>query len=424
MLATLVCILALQTAASAQPTRDYEQSPNRDDVDPHISISNPNESLRSRLGDLHQLSETEKLLLRLAHDPNLLPKDLQDELRENVKKHPELVNKAAEQLRSNPALLAELQKSREGTKLNEEQERFVRELIQAKQPQMPQPGRPTPDAPPRNPESTSSAPGAGNDQPSAASPPEPKPPEPEKANDYLARQVDKLAAVFNKLGDDKDAMLFRSLARSLARPDFLDSAINDGKLAQMVRRLEDNFRKLNLEQVSSGDWAGLFKDWSLPDLPWPDFSSSGESGTVGLRESKRESQPISPLFWAGLLLLLVLILWKGKQILGVKADNPADRWHLGPWPVSPDHVSSRGDLVKAFEYLAFLLLGRAAQPRNHLALAAALAGTGDAPRQAAANRLAHLYEQARYAPEADLLPEVELASARHDLAMLAGVGRA
>jgi hypothetical protein len=96
---------------------------------------------------------------------------------------------------------------------------------------------------------------------------------------------------------------------------------------------------------------------------------------------------------------------------------------LGPWPVRPESVSTRDDLVRAFEYLALLLLGPGARSRNHRAIAAGL-GRDDAARRGAAERLAALYEQARYAPPDEALPEAELAAARADLSLLAGVAAA
>jgi hypothetical protein len=72
-----------------------------------------------------------------------------------------------------------------------------------------------------------------------------------------------------------------------------------------------------------------------------------------------------------------------------------------------------------------LCLGPAARPCHHLELAARLGGpTADAERRRAAGELARLYEQARYAPEDDQLSADDLAAARRDLCLLAGVGAA
>ena len=50
--------------------------------------------------------------------------------------------------------------------------------------------------------------------------------------------------------------------------------------------------------------------------------------------------------------------------------------------------------------------------------------SGWARQQAAAERLARLYEQAKYAPPEEPLTEAELADARGDLSYLAGVAAA
>ncbi len=111
--------------------------------------------------------------------------------------------------------------------------------------------------------------------------------------------------------------------------------------------------------------------------------------------------------------------WMGFAVARRQAGAKANGWSPGPWPVHPSRVSTRQDLVRAFEHLAYLCLGRAAGPLNHRDVASRLGQTG-AGRAAAAGRLARLYEQARYAPPDEGLPPDELAAARGDLAALAG----
>jgi hypothetical protein len=101
-----------------------------------------------------------------------------------------------------------------------------------------------------------------------------------------------------------------------------------------------------------------------------------------------------------------------------QAGGGSKAWSAGPWPVHPSRVSTREDLIRAFEHLAFLRLGLRARPLNHIDLAGRLGDTGDRAESAA--RLSHLYEQARYAPPDELLPADELAAARGDLSTLAG----
>jgi hypothetical protein len=82
-------------------------------------------------------------------------------------------------------------------------------------------------------------------------------------------------------------------------------------------------------------------------------------------------------------------------------------------------------LIQAFEYFSVLQLGPNARAWNHQDIARRLSleikASDDPSRAQATQRLASTYEQARYAPLSDLLPEVELATARNDLCLLAGV---
>jgi hypothetical protein len=91
---------------------------------------------------------------------------------------------------------------------------------------------------------------------------------------------------------------------------------------------------------------------------------------------------------------------------------------LGPWPVDPARISSREELIRAFEYLALSRLGEAARTAHHHAIAGLL-GTSD-DRARAAQALAALYESARYDPSPQDLFEAAWAAARRDLCLLSG----
>jgi hypothetical protein len=86
-------------------------------------------------------------------------------------------------------------------------------------------------------------------------------------------------------------------------------------------------------------------------------------------------------------------------------------------------VATRQDLIRAFEYLSLLRLGPAARTWNHRAIAERL-GAAEAERRRVAGRLATLYEQARYAPAGDPLPEGAFQEARRELGFLAGAATA
>src|SRR5262249_39439059 len=90
-----------------------------------------------------------------------------------------------------------------------------------------------------------------------------------------------------------------------------------------------------------------------------------------------------------------------------------------PWPVAPAAVTTREDLVKAFEYLSLLKFGRDALSWNHLEIAAQFVQRQPESSQAA-GRLANLYEHARYAPGDESLPDEVVQMARRELTFLAG----
>jgi hypothetical protein len=121
--------------------------------------------------------------------------------------------------------------------------------------------------------------------------------------------------------------------------------------------------------------------------------------------------------------VLVVVLWRGAGWAQAVAEARRKAWRLGPWPVTIDGVRTREHLVRAFEYLSLLLLGRPAQTRHHLALARDIGQQPDVwpeERRESADALAALYEQARYAPPADDLSEQQLEQARRELRRLAG----
>jgi hypothetical protein len=172
--------------------------------------------------------------------------------------------------------------------------------------------------------------------------------------------------------------------------------------------------------------------WNLPELR----SGVAKLPTVHLPSLPRPRLPFGGPMMPGVpsgsastrqVILLLLLLAAGGFLLWravgrLRTVPPAARgWRLGPWPIDPAHITTRAELVRAFEHLSLLLLGPAARTRNHLAVAAALVGTGPdaARRQNAAAELADLYEQARYAPEEGPLTPEQLAAARRDLCLLA-----
>jgi hypothetical protein len=91
---------------------------------------------------------------------------------------------------------------------------------------------------------------------------------------------------------------------------------------------------------------------------------------------------------------------------------------LGPWPVRPEDVSTRTELIRAFDYLALLRLGPAARSWHHRAVARQWAALSEAS-QAPAETLAGLYETARYTDGPEALTDAERERARQALLTLA-----
>jgi hypothetical protein len=228
------------------------------------------------------------------------------------------------------------------------------------------------------------------------------------------------------MGEWADSPLGNSLKNALRRagqhgpPEGMSFDLSD-KTRGLSNTLGKVGEYLPTERLRSLDLAGRLRNVHLPTLP------SGGMHAPSLPSAPRASGAgvLQGLLWALVLLTLGAVLWKSLRWYREQAAN-GDGWKLGPWPVRPEAVATRQQLVSAFEYLALLCLGPVALACNHLDLAARLGareGT-DVEMRRAAEHLARLYEQARYAPSDEALPAEQLAAARRDLCLLAGVAGA
>jgi hypothetical protein len=155
-------------------------------------------------------------------------------------------------------------------------------------------------------------------------------------------------------------------------------------------------------------------NWQLPAMPQP-----------ALPPISAPSLPSASAFgtlaaWLLAIGLIAVLLWQASRWL--KFAEPSMRsaaQRLGPWPVDPQRVSTRAELVQAFDYLALLVLGSQARTSNHNAVARSFAEQ-DATCSVAAGQLAALYEQARYVDGTDPLPSSDRDQARRLLNQLAG----
>jgi hypothetical protein len=189
-------------------------------------------------------------------------------------------------------------------------------------------------------------------------------------------------------------------------------------------RVPDKLRLPDTWLPRLNDWAGRMPKVKLPNLPnWrfnpPNLGrwSPSFGGPPSFSAPSLGSISVSDnLYWALAPLLIALMAWVFYQKLG--RDSAMDRSGVrrGPWPVDPARVTTRTQLVQAFDYLALLLLGDEVRTWNHVAVAKKLGEK--APRRPAAGALAQLYELARYTPGDDVLsPEAQAAARRHLVAL-------
>lgn len=150
-------------------------------------------------------------------------------------------------------------------------------------------------------------------------------------------------------------------------------------------------------------------------IPLPDLGAPGASDLHGPSFSSIGQAAIWIL--AAMIALLILarfVRWPKRKKAVVEFQRP----DLGPWPVRPETVSTRAELVKAFDYLALWTLGLRVQSWNHHAVASLWCE--QTPTCADdASALANLYEQARYTDGVEPLSDKDRDVARQSLAKLA-----
>jgi hypothetical protein len=250
----------------------------------------------------------------------------------------------------------------------------------------------------------------------------------------------------------------RDFLKTAERWDLDDLAKDSPALREAMRDLQHYFA--DPERLTRGwnhkgleRWTTVLQPkggWlrSLPDLSWarpdnlalpsvprpnvglPRLGSWGGVRAVGGIGLPRLRGPAGGfalgqgLLWVAVVAVAGLALWQVLRRSGAGVPRGAQApWKPGPWPVDPAHVATAAQLIQAFEYLSLLHLGQGARSQNHRAIAAHLGGDGeqDSQRRQAADELASLYEQARYAPAAETLSAAALACARRDLCFFAGV---
>jgi hypothetical protein len=138
----------------------------------------------------------------------------------------------------------------------------------------------------------------------------------------------------------------------------------------------------------------------LPTLNSPSWPSLGTAAT-----------------WLLLLAFLLAAAWQLRRWTGRKRAKDDHRAGLGPWPVRPEAVATRAELVQAFDYLALWSLGLGVKTWNHRAVVERWAELSPSSTSAA-HALAALYEIARYTEGEEALPDAVREQARRSLLQL------
>jgi hypothetical protein len=259
------------------------------------------------------------------------------------------------------------------------------------------------------------------------------PPPPPAQTEEQTQRAEWLLQLTERLGG-KASPLQQSPAWQQALRDLQRSMLNPARgslgLPEQTRLAD----YLHLDKFSGS--AEKARSW-LPHVDWskhrieiqpPDWQapSLGSAAAVGGKPGSAWETPM----WLVVLVALAFLTWRLLAWQHTRRTRAAAAgWKLGPWPVDPAGVTTREELVRAFEYLALRFLGPVVRTWNHREIATSLGGeAGTAPtvrgmdeRRYAAAQLAFLYEQARYAPPQEVLPGADLAAARRHLCFLAGV---
>ncbi len=213
------------------------------------------------------------------------------------------------------------------------------------------------------------------------------------------------------------------------------------------RDLRGSFDHPDAGRLSNGEWAskvGLSQDRALQltegalrrlgDLPKPNaelWNWARSLPTFNQVPAPRIAAPELPTFdslapssfgaaatWITLIAILLFAAWRMRYSARRAPTRSDHRATLGPWPVRPDAVSTRTELVQAFDYLALWSLGLDVKSWNHQAVACRWCERSPGCVNSA-QALAALYEQARYTDGVDELPSPQRKKARQSLVHLA-----
>ncbi len=252
--------------------------------------------------------------------------------------------------------------------------------------------------------------------------PEPPPPPPDSTPDWFRKQAADWASSWTKGVRNLDNDTLRGIVEQIRKSGLAPS---DLELPTWIKDATGSFSgDLKSWLPSLGGTPEsireLFGDLSLPSVGnWevgrPDLPSAEEAGQSGA--------------WLLGLVLLALVGWglwqsRGFGLFGSEAIGRSGR-RLGPCPVPPEKVTTRGQLVQCFEYLARKILGQPAETSHHHETARRMRQrAATTAQEQAAVELGELYELARYSPPDEALPPDALDRARAALRQLATVNAA
>ncbi|HXG11493.1 MAG TPA: hypothetical protein VNK04_17190 [Gemmataceae bacterium] len=387
--------------------------------------------LRERLGQAEEARQAHELIEKLLQNPNL-PEEYRktlERLRNGERDLSAIDPKVLNDIRT----FAERQKKLPADQRNLPPEQLDRleKLLQEQREDKPA-ARPTERRPP-----------AAKPPPKPPSKPPPEyqpsadrlPAALEEQNDVRFRQ--RLLQLVERFADVpiRDSGPLRRLEEGLSRrrlrpgEDWLPFAKSRETLRAQLPQLG---RSLRFDRIlREGEW--LFRsspgpldtgDWRVGRSFGGGVSSSGGLARIDAPGVGME-QGWQVLLWVGLGAVVAAAFWKIVSVhygrFGAEGDAA---WRPGRWPVDPAAVTTREELVRAFEYVTLLCLGPAARYWNHLTIADRLGDGDSAERRQAAVHLAGMYEQARYAPPEEPLPAAELEAIRRHLRFLAGASAA
>ena len=204
--------------------------------------------------------------------------------------------------------------------------------------------------------------------PPAPSPERLSPPPAASKSDWITHDITQgMAGLIKNIDRTPEGEALRTAAlRELAKLESSSSSSSSG-LADFLKSILSSDQAAWLAHAGKTTGAG-FSGWDAGPAASaaPVFGASSDGLLDGV-------------VWIAALALLVTAAWMAVAVARrqAAARRAARPWSPGPWPVRPSQVSTRRDLIRAFEHLAYLLLGQPARSLNHLDVADRLGGDDD-----------------------------------------------